>query len=188
MTEPKGESSPSTDVEKEPLPQRQTDLVKQVVYDDPFNFPTSRKWLITVSAACLTLTSTFCSSIFSAAVVVTAREFKTSETVTLLGVSLYVLGFALAPLFWGPLSEMVGRRIPLFTGYALFIIIQIPIALSKSLAGVLVSRLLAGCFGAAPLAIVSAMNADFWDPSRRGVATAIYSVAAYAGPTLGKSF
>lgn len=178
-------SNLNSDVEK--IPSKHGKPVKEIEYDDPFEFSNSRKWMITISAALLTLTATFCSSIFSATIVVTAREFKTSETVMLLGVSLYVLGFALGPLLWGPLSELLGRRIPLFTGFFLFAIMQIPTALVKSLAGVLICRLLSGCFGAAPVALVSAMYADYWDPAGRGIATALYSVAAYAGPTLGES-
>jgi len=159
--------------------------VEVIVYDDPFNWSTGRKWFITVLMASCTLTTTFCSSIWSSAIVVTSQEFDTSETVMLLGVSLFVLGFALGPLFWGPVSELVGRRIPLFSGFLVFALMQIPIALTHSLAGVLVCRLLAGCFGAAPMALVSASYADFWGPANRGTATALYSVAAYAGPTLG---
>lgn len=159
----------------------------EVQYDDPFKFSTGRKWLMTVLLALCTLTATLCSSIFSATIVVTAQEFDTTETVMLLGVSLFVLGFALGPLLWGPLSELLGRRIPIFVGYSLFAMMQIPTALTRSLGGVLVCRLLAGCFGAAPISLVSAAYADFWDPSTRGTATALYSVAAYAGPTLGMS-
>lgn len=103
----------------------------------------------------------------------------------LLGVSLFVVGFAFGPLFWGPVSELIGRKIPLFGGFFIFALLQIPIALGHSLAGLLICRLLAGCFGAAPIALVGAAYADFWDPANRGTATALYSVAAYAGPTLG---
>lgn len=67
----------------------------------------------------------------------------------------------------------------------MFALMQIPAALSPSLAGVLIARFLAGCFGAAPIALVSASYADYWDPANRGTASAMYSVAAYAGPTLG---
>lgn len=133
----------------------------EIQYNDPFLFSSARKWTMTVLLALCTLTSTLCSSIFSATIVVTAREFDTSETVMLLGVSLFVLGYALGPLLWGPLSELLGRKTPIFVGYFFFALLQIPIALSHSLAGVLICRLLAGCFGAAPIALVSAVYADF---------------------------
>ncbi|KAK5073431.1 hypothetical protein LTR70_010212 [Exophiala xenobiotica] len=158
--------------------------IEDIEYDNPFRWPTRRKWFITVLMALCTLTTTFCSSIWSSTVVITSQEFDTSETVMLLGVSLFVVGFAFGPLFWGPVSELIGRKIPLFGGFFIFALLQIPIALGHSLAGLLICRLLAGCFGAAPIALVSAAYADFWDPANRGTATALYSVAAYAGPTL----
>lgn len=154
-------------------------------YDDPFKFPVRRKWLITILMSLVTFTSTFCSSIFSATIVVTAREFDTSENVMILGVSLFVLGYALGPLLWGPLSELLGRKIPTFVAFFLFGLMQIPIALSPTLEGVLICRLFAGCFGAAPVTLATAVFADFWAPSERGVAGGLYSAAVYAGPTLG---
>lgn len=166
-------------------PQPPEPPVEQLQYDDPFKFSKSKKWMITVLLAMCTFSSTFCSSIFSATITVTAHEFHTSEEVMLLGVSLFVLGYALGPLLWGPLSELLGRKITIFTAYSLFALMQIPTALSPTLAGVLICRLLAGCCGAAPVAVVSAVFADFWSPTERGVATSLYSAAVYAGPTMG---
>ena len=151
----------------------------------PHDLPFWRKCTITALLGGITLTVTFCSSIFSSAITVTAEEFHTTETVMILGVSLYVLGFALGPIFWGPLSEVLGRRIPIFSGYLVFAIIQIPTALVRNLPGLLILRLLAGIFGAAPLALVTATYADFWAPAARGTASAIYSVVCFVGPCLG---
>lgn len=158
---------------------------KEIPYDDPFKFPKSKKWMITILLAACTFTSTFCSSIFSATTTVTAQEFHTSENVMILGVSLFVLGYAFGPLLWGPLSEALGRKIPIFSAFLLFALMQIPIALSPSLAGVLICRFFAGCFGAAPIALATATFADFWAPTERGIATSLYSATVYGGPTLG---
>ena len=103
----------------------------------------------------------------------------------ILGVSLYVLGFAMGPTVWGPLSEYIGRKPSLFTGYIVFALMQIPTALSPSLAGVLVSRCIAGTFGASTVTLVGTSYADFWEPAQRGSASALYSAACYLGPTIG---
>lgn len=166
-------------------PQTPESKPEEVPYDDPFKFPVRKKWTITVLLAAVTFTSSFCSSIFSSTIIVTAQQFHVSEEVTILGVSLFVLGYAVGPLFWGPLSELVGRKIPIFTAFFIFGLLQIPIALSPTLAGVLVCRWLAGCFGAAPISMASAVFADFWAPTERGLATSLYSAAVYGGPTLG---
>jgi multidrug resistance protein len=154
-------------------------------FKSPFDVPAWRKWIWTVLLASTTLTVTFGSSVFSSTITVTAAEFGVSDTVMILGVSLYVLGFAIGPIVWGPLSELKGRKLPLFGGYFVFAIMQIPVALAHNLPAILMCRLLAGCFGAAPVVLVSAIYADFWGPADRGTAAAVYSAAVYAGPTLG---
>lgn len=77
----------------------------------------------------------------------------------------------------GPLSELSGRQLPLFLGFFIWLLLQIPIGLANNLPALLVCRMLGGCFGAAPVALVSAMYADFWEPAERGTATAVYSAA-----------
>jgi MFS transporter, DHA1 family, multidrug resistance protein len=153
--------------------------------EDPMKLPVWRKWTMTVLTTSTSLSVTFGSSVFSSAIGVMSKEFNVSEIVMLLGVSLYVTGFALGPLLFGPLSERFGRKIPLFGAYALFVIFQIPVALGRNLPTIFIFRFLAGAFGSSPVVINSAAFADYWAPSDRGKATAIYSLTIYVGPTLG---
>jgi MFS family permease len=39
------------------------------------------------------------------------QDLYVSQEVSELGLSLFVVGFAVGPLFWGPLSELFGRQI-----------------------------------------------------------------------------
>lgn len=153
--------------------------------EDPMKFSVWRKWTMTVLTTSTSLSVTFGSSVFSSAIGVMSKEFGVSDMVMLLGVSLYVTGFALGPLLFGPLSERYGRKIPLFGAYALFVIFQIPVALGRNLTTIFIFRFLAGAFGSSPVVINSAAFADYWAPSDRGKATAIYSLTIYVGPTLG---
>lgn len=153
--------------------------------EDPMKFPVWKKWTTTVLTTSTTLSVTFGSSVFSSAVGVMSKEFGVSEIVMLLGVSLYVTGFALGPLLWGPLSERYGRKTPLFGAYILFVIFQIPVAVSRNLPTIFIFRFLAGVFGGSPVVINSATFADYWAPTHRGKATAIYSLTVYLGPCLG---
>ena len=59
---------------------------------------------------------------------------------------------------------------PLFIGYGIFAIFQIPVPVAQNLETLFVCRFLRGVFGAAPLAIVGGAMADLWDPVDRGVA------------------
>jgi DHA1 family multidrug resistance protein-like MFS transporter len=49
----------------------------------------------------------------------------------------------------------------------------------------MICRFLAGCFGAAPIAIVGGTYVDFWETIDRGIATAAFSGATFIGPVAG---
>jgi hypothetical protein len=153
--------------------------------ENPQNFSRVRKWVITVVMSSMTMWITFASSVFSTATLVTAKEFNVSSEVMILGTSLTVFGFALGPLFWAPLSELYGRRLPLFSGYAIFAIFQIPVAVAQNVETIMICRFLQGVFGCSPLAVVGGAMADIWDPVDRAVAIAMFSAATFLGPTLG---
>ncbi|CZT51834.1 related to fluconazole resistance protein [Rhynchosporium secalis] len=153
--------------------------------ENPMNFPRSKKWTITLVTALMTFCVSFASSVFSTATEVTAKKWDVSLEVMILGVSLYVLGFACGPLAWGPLSEVYGRTQPLFLGFFLFTIFQIPVATAPNVATIMISRFLGGCFGAAPIAIVGGTYVDFWDTLDRGIATAAFAGATFIGPIAG---
>ena len=67
--------------------------------DNPKNWSKTRKWSIVATTCLMTFCVTFSSSVFSAAVAVTADEFNTSDEVMVLGVSLFVLGIAISESF-----------------------------------------------------------------------------------------
>ena len=77
--------------------------------ENPQNLPASRKWLITIATALMTFVVSFGSSVFSTVTEVTAEQFGVSNEVMILGVTLYVLGFACGPLLWAPMSEAYGK-------------------------------------------------------------------------------
>ena len=67
----------------------------------PQNLPRWRKWAITMSMALHVLSTTFASSVFSAATRATALEFGVSVEVTVLATSLFMVGFAVGPTLFG---------------------------------------------------------------------------------------
>ncbi|MCJ1291774.1 Citrinin biosynthesis cluster MFS transporter mrr1 [Xylographa carneopallida] len=152
---------------------------------NPMNWPLRKKMLVTFTFSMTTFVITFSSSVFSTATQVTAVEFGVSEEVMTLGTSLFVLGFAIGPLIWGPFSELYGRTIPLFTGYIVMGILQIPVAVATNVETIMITRFLGGVFGCAPLAIVGGALADFWGPVDRGVAVAMFAAATFIGPVAG---
>ncbi|KAF5241932.1 hypothetical protein FANTH_8892 [Fusarium anthophilum] len=154
--------------------------------DKPVNWPSSKKWSIVVSTSLSTFVVSFGSSVYSAAIPHIQTRFTVSPDTALLGITLYVIGFALGPMAWGPASELYGKRRPLFLGYAIFCICQLPCALAQNMPVLLTFRFLSGLAGSSSLAILGGMYVDFLSrPAERGISTAVFSVATFCGPTVG---
>lgn len=112
-------------------------------------------------------------------------EFNVSQTIVTLGVSLFVLGFALGPLLWAPFSELYGRQI-VFTGtYVAFTAFNAGVAGSQNIWTLLILRFMAAAFGSSPLTNAGGVIADLFSANERGLAMSIFSAAPFMGPVLG---
>ncbi|KAK1594137.1 polyamine transporter 2 [Colletotrichum navitas] len=152
----------------------------------PRNWSPVRKWAIVITNSLATFMVSFSSSVFSGFIIQVQAELEMSADVSLLGISLYVLGFSVGPMVWGPASELYGKTRPLWAGYVFFCIFQAVSAVSRSAPSLLISRLLQAIAGSSTLAIMSGMFVDFLtEPTSRGIATAIFSLAVFCGPAAG---
>lgn len=152
---------------------------------DPTTFSQSRKWLITLVQAMATLSVAFASSAYSGDVTGVIREFNVSTEVAILGVSMFVLGFAIGPLIWAPLSELYGRQRLFFFTYMGLTAFNAGAAGAPNIAGLIVMRFFAGSFGSAPLTNAGGVIADMFSAKERGIATSIFAMAPFLGPSLG---
>ena len=73
---------------------------------NPQQFSKSKKWTITMLQAVATLAVAFVSTAYSGGIAEIIMYFHVSTIVAILGVSLFVFGFAIGPLLWAPLSGM----------------------------------------------------------------------------------
>lgn len=108
-----------------------------------------------------------------------------SRTLSSLSVSIYVLGFAVGPLIWAPLSEVYGRLSIYVISTVIFVAFILASAFSTSLATFMVFRLLSGCGGAASLALSGGTLADVIPRQERGKWMAVIAIGPIMGPTIG---
>ena len=83
------------------------------------------------------------------------RTFDISTIVFVLGISLFVLGFAVGPLLWAPFSEVLGRRVLFIITYAALTAFNAGAAGSQNVQTLIILRFFAGVFGSSPLTNVS---------------------------------
>ncbi|OAL70804.1 MFS multidrug transporter [Trichophyton violaceum] len=170
-----------------PLPEKEEYVVEFDGPDDPLhpqNWSLKRKIFTALILAWTTIISSFTSSIFSTATIEVSHHFGVSTEVGILGLSLFVLGYATGPIIWAPLSELRGRRFPIILGSVGFTIFQFGLASAKDLQTVMLCRFFGGFFGACPVAVVAAVFSDMFDSRLRGLAITPFSMTVFTGPLL----
>lgn len=115
-----------------------------------------------------------------------SEYFRVSEIVATLTLTLFVVGYAIGPLFLSPLSEVaaIGRNPPYVFSLIIFCVLQIPAALSTNFAALLVIRFLSGFAGSPPLATGGATITDIFTPRKSGYAMGAFGVALGVAPAL----
>ncbi|QIW99200.1 hypothetical protein AMS68_004718 [Peltaster fructicola] len=152
---------------------------------NPMTYSPATKWSITLLVGFATLAVAFVSSAFSGGVESIIAEFQCSEEVVTLGLSLFVLGFAVGPLLWSSMSEVFGRQI-LFTGtYLALTAFNAGAAGSQNIQTLIILRFFAGAFGSSPLTNSGGVIADMFASKQRGLAMAIFAAAPFLGPVIG---
>lgn len=84
---------------------------------------------ILILSALMAITS-LSTDIYLPAMPIMARELHGDAELTITG---FLIGFCIAQLIWGPLSDHFGRKTPLFIGLTLFVIGSVGCALSTDI-------------------------------------------------------
>ena len=87
-------------------------------------------WLFIVILSLLMATTSLSTDIYLPAMPEMAKELQGNAELTITG---FLIGFALAQLFWGPISDKFGRKIPLYIGVVLFTIGSVGCAFASSM-------------------------------------------------------
>jgi multidrug resistance protein len=152
---------------------------------NPMLWSRPKKWSICLIVAVSVLAVAFASSAYTGGIEQVIFKFHASTEVVTLGVSLFVLGFAIGPLLWAPLSELYGRQL-LFTGtYFMLTAFNAGAAGSQNIQTLVILRFFAGAFGSSPLTNAGGVIADVFTASERGLAMGIFALAPFLGPTIG---
>lgn len=96
-----------------------------------------REWLFMVILSGLMGCTTLSTDIYLPAMPAMETALGGNMELTITG---FLVGFAIAQLFWGPVSDRIGRKKPLFIGMAIFTAGSIGCALSSSITEIVVWR------------------------------------------------
>ncbi|KAI1374462.1 MFS general substrate transporter [Hypoxylon crocopeplum] len=192
MIETTGPTSTSREVSE---PQQTSQAVKEdpniVLWEpgdveNPHTWSLKRKWFVSTILNLLPLVVNMGTSILSASNAALEKEYHVSSEVAILTLTLFLFGFTFGPLIFGPLSERIGRKIPILIGVTLYSTFCLPVALAQNFYTILISRFFSGLFGSASIGVTGGAIADVWpDPIMRGINMDIFIVTGYLGPMIG---
>ena len=103
-------------------------------YASPFLWAESRKTVVTIISCCVTAMSAYAAGSYTPPADELTAKWNVSRVVYNLGISLYTLGFAIAPMVLAPFSEINGRR-PIFVSSGLVFTGQLPYLRSLAYGG-----------------------------------------------------
>ncbi len=148
--------------------------------DPPLKFANGvlqrKKSFVVIIGIVTVINSTLASALPSGAVQSLASHFGiTSQEQLVLPISIYLVGYILGPLVFGPLSETYGRRFILIATFCFYTVFTLACALAPNWPALLVFRFFAGVNAACPVSVIGGLYADiFSDPVTRGRAMALF--------------
>ncbi|ADU72474.1 multidrug effflux MFS transporter [Pantoea sp. At-9b] len=140
---------------------------------------------VLILSALMAVTS-LSTDIYLPAMPLMTKDLQGDAELTITG---FLIGFSIAQLIWGPISDRYGRRVPLFIGMFLFVIGSVGCALSTDIVQIVFWRIfqaLGACTG--PM-LARAMIRDLFSRTRAAQMLStlmiIMAIAPIAGPLLG---
>ncbi|KAJ4505608.1 hypothetical protein HRR83_008607 [Exophiala dermatitidis] len=152
---------------------------------DALNFSKGRKWAIAVLQSLSTFAVTFASSVYASGIPGVMQHFDVSNEVATLGLSLFVLGFALGPLIWAPLSEVYGRKYVYVISYTAYTAFSVAAACVDNISALLILRFFASAFGSSSMTNNGGVVADMFSKAERGLPMGLFVAACFLGPAFG---
>ena len=104
-------------------------------------------------------------------------------------ISGYLIGFSVGQLFWGPIADRLGRRLPVALGLLLFIAGSAGCALSTNAASLIAWRGVQAVGACASVVLARAMVRDLYDGARAArmpsTLITVMAIAPLVGPSVG---
>ncbi|KAK1518273.1 major facilitator superfamily transporter [Colletotrichum abscissum] len=154
----------------------------ETVYD---RFTPGRKRIITAIVSFAGLGINLASLLVLSALPEVAAAFNTTGTVINFTNALFLLMMGIGVLFWGPLSQVYGRKWIFVISTVLFCTFSLATAVSPNLPAFFIFRSITAFAGTSFLIVGSACLSDIYRPTERGTALGWFLGGTLIGPALG---
>ncbi|ORZ18834.1 major facilitator superfamily domain-containing protein [Absidia repens] len=151
---------------------------------NPMNWPKKKKYVNFFIVSAISFMGYFSSAIYMPATEQIRAYFDTDLTIINISIAFFVLFLGVAPLFFAPLSERIGRRWIYLTGTFFFTVFTILCGTSTNLGAFMAFRLIQGIFASVGMAIGGGSCSDLFDTHERGTAVSLYMFGTILGPAV----
>ena len=152
---------------------------------NPKNKTTLRKWCIVLIGSSCSLVVTCASALYTSTYLQMEKDFNVSRELATVGLTTYVCGLGLGPMFLSPLSEFYGRRMIYICAFGMFFIWLIPCAVAQNIQTMLVVRFFDGLAGSAFLSVAGGTVGDIFPKNKLSAPMMVYTASPFAGPEIG---
>ncbi|KJK79444.1 transporter [Metarhizium anisopliae BRIP 53293] len=154
--------------------------------EHPRNWPRPTKWKTTLTVSLFVFISPISSAMIAPALEDLGRSLDMKGNVEVyLSLAIFILAYAVGPIFFGPASELYGRVRILQITNLWYLVWNLACGFANTKAELFIFRFLAGIGGSAPLAVGGGAVSDMWKPEERGKAMSTYTIGPMLGPVIG---
>ncbi|ETS75482.1 hypothetical protein PFICI_12426 [Pestalotiopsis fici W106-1] len=154
-------------------------------FQSPHRWSTFRKTKVLIPPFLAAVIGSYAAGAYSPGSEQMQQQWQVSETLFDLGLLMYVVAFAFAPMTLAPISELYGRYwVYVGSGLVLFLG-TVGCAFAPSLGPMLFFRLVAGCGGSVYSTLTGGVLADVYLAEARSTPMAIYMLLVFIGIGLG---
>ena len=147
-------------------------------------FSPAKKNLITFVLSICGFLAPVSSTAVLSAIPEVASTYGTTGSIINLSNAMYLIFMGISPCFWGPFSQLYGRRWICVSSAFLFTAMSIGTALAPNLAAFYIFRMLTAFQGTSFLIVGTSCIGDIYTPTERGTALSWFLVGTLVGPCL----
>ncbi|KAI5307367.1 hypothetical protein KEM55_008349, partial [Ascosphaera atra] len=150
-------------------------------YTSPFEWSNTRKTAIMLWVVVFACFSSVAAGSYNAPMAELMEKWNVSHVVYELGVTLFCVGYAAAPMLLAPFSEITGRRWTLILCGIVFTSCTVATGGTHTFAGMLVARFFVGCGASVFSSLLGGIVSDMYPSEKSNIPMALFSSGAIFG-------
>ncbi|NDW09734.1 multidrug effflux MFS transporter [Dysgonomonas sp. 520] len=150
---------------------------------------TFSQWMVIIILSLLTALEPLSIDLYLPGFILISETFSTTNAAVQVSLSTFLAGFAVGQLFWGPVSDRFGRKIPTLVSLAIFIVATVACLFVTSIEQLWVARFIQALGGCGGVVISRAIVTDYFDKTKTlkifTILALIMGIAPIMAPLIG---